>query len=150
MRWCVMASELMSHDTTCSRNVPQQRCTLLLCRTLLDSSAAADSDQCLLLAGVVLKRWFHPITAPHAAFAESDEQAITREAFQYLHQHGYINTGVLKGEQSLAAETPIKQEPEADAAGGLSDYELAVKTFAILRTSDMEVNTLLSPCCSDH
>ena len=74
----------------------------------------------------------------HAAFADSDEQAITREAFQYLHQHGYINTGVLKGQQQPAAVKP-EPEPEAGAAGGLSDYQLAVKTFAILQTSDMEV-----------
>ena len=78
----------------------------------------------------------------HAAFAESDEQAITREAFQYLHQHGYINTGVLKGQEQLTAEQPVKLEPEAGAASSLSDYELAVKTFAILRTSDMEVDTI--------
>ena len=73
-----------------------------------------------------------------AAFAESDEQAITREAFEYLHQHGYINTGVLKGQQS-AADKPVELRPADTAAGGLSDYELALKTFAILQTSDMEV-----------
>ena len=92
----------------------------------------------------------HLVAALHTAFAESDEQTITREAFQYLHQHGYINTGVLKGQEQPAVEQPVKLEPEAGAAGGLSDYELAVKTFAILRTSDMEVDTQLSPLCNVH
>lgn len=56
------------------------------------------------------------------------EEAMTREAHAFLHEHGCINTGVLTGE-------PQKEAPK------LSDEELAWRTRQILKTADMEVPT---------
>lgn len=55
---------------------------------------------------------------------------MTREAHAFLHEHGCINTGVMKGE-------PPKE------ASKLSDEELAWCTRQILKSADMQAGPML-------
>ena len=65
-------------------------------------------------------------TATCCAESTPSEEAMTREAHAFLHEHCCINTGV------------ISNEPPREAAT-LSDEELAWRTRQILKTADMQV-----------
>lgn len=65
------------------------------------------------------------------------EEAMTREAHAFLHEHGCINVGVMRGE-------PAKE------AAKLSDAELAWRTHQILKTADMQASPLPTRTCAPH
>ena len=70
---------------------------------------------------------------------------MTRLAYTFLQQHGYINSGVPKDTTAAAAEATEMAAAEAaliTEAAAKADYDLALQAFAILESADMEVRPM--------